>query len=192
MKYVEFKTTVLVPVELAFIEGDLLAIQVGAIPVDSVLKRDPVNSNLIVSKRVSGGAGETAAMGCVRTVVGSSIPFLPTSPRYAVPVPRNVGPKSRMRYVADVIVMDPVCDWTVPNPPVVPDSSGPLHIKLPTFGISATYVGLSGWAIHNKTIEVIVDGGKSPNGGYSTPIGDRITQFVNTTTQNSVTDGSMT
>ncbi|KAL0058491.1 hypothetical protein AAF712_014825 [Marasmius tenuissimus] len=173
-------------VGLVSIESDLLAIQVGAIPVDSVFKPSPIDSSTFVRSDVSKRAGEAAAMGWVQTVVGHNIPFLPTSSKYAVPAPKNIDPTSRARYLTDVIVMDPVCNWTIPSPPAVPaqtsGSSLQMNITLPDYGISTSYGSVSTWTTHNKTIEVI--------GGGST-FGSSLAQLVNITTQDPVTDGTM-
>ncbi|KAK1224914.1 hypothetical protein PQX77_012154 [Marasmius sp. AFHP31] len=119
---------------------------------------------------------------------GHNIPFLPTSSKYAVPAPKNIDPTSRARYLTDVILMDPICNWTIPNPPAVPaqtSSSLQMNITLPDYGISISYSSLSDtWTTHNKTIEVIGDG--------STSFGSsNLAQLVNITTRDPVTDGSM-
>lgn len=65
---------------------------------------------------------------------------MPASPKYAVPVPLNIDASAHARYLTDVIVMDPVCNWTVPDPALVApanssDSFTAFNVTLPAFGI---------------------------------------------------------
>jgi hypothetical protein len=71
--------------------------------------------------------------------------FKPTSSKYAVPIPLDLDPSNRARWVTDVIVMDPVCTWAVPDPPLaVPADMNPnntyttdLNITLPAYEVGA-------------------------------------------------------
>ncbi|KAF8680317.1 Eukaryotic aspartyl protease [Rhizoctonia solani] len=83
---------------------------------------------------------EAAAMGWVQGVLGMSVAFQATTPKYAVPVPLDLRPSDRARYITDVITMDPVCTWEVPDPPVVAplnssDTSSEVNFTMPSFGI---------------------------------------------------------
>ncbi|QRW17684.1 peroxisomal adenine nucleotide transporter 1 [Rhizoctonia solani] len=99
------------------VDTELTAFRVGAVASDSVVKvyLTEVNNNPKFNAR----ATEAASMGWVQSVLGVSMSFQATSLKYGVPVPLDLHPNDRARYITDVIVMDPVCTWTVPNPPVV-------------------------------------------------------------------------
>lgn len=47
------------------------------------------------------------------------MPFKPLSYKHAVPIPLDLEPNARARWISDVIVMDPICTWEVPNPPLL-------------------------------------------------------------------------
>lgn len=72
--------------------------------------------------------------------------FKPLSYKHAVPMPLDLEANARARWISDVIVMDPVCTWEVPDPPLVvpPESwninstySLKMNISLPTHGVGA-------------------------------------------------------
>ncbi|KAF8754104.1 Mitochondrial carrier [Rhizoctonia solani] len=122
------------------VDTELTAFRVGAVASDSVVKvyLTEVNNNPKFNAR----ATEAASMGWVQSVLGVSMSFQATSLKYGVPVPLDLHPNDRARYITDVIVMDPVCTWTVPNPPVVAplnssDFNSQVNISLPDFGVSA-------------------------------------------------------
>ncbi|KAG8761755.1 hypothetical protein FRC11_013287 [Ceratobasidium sp. 423] len=93
------------------VDKELTAFHVGAVASDSVVKMylTLVDTNPKFNAR----ATEAASMGARKY-------FQATSPKYGVPVLLDLQPTDRARYVMDVATMDPVCTWTVPNPPVVP------------------------------------------------------------------------
>ncbi|KAL0566575.1 hypothetical protein V5O48_015439 [Marasmius crinis-equi] len=81
--------------------------------------------------------------------------------------------------------MDPVCKWSVPNPPAFPGLtdagiSPQLNITLPEYNIYFNYTGLRGWVSYGKTIAVI--------GGNS--VIASIDILMNGTTRDPVTDGT--
>ncbi|KAG7087188.1 hypothetical protein E1B28_013169 [Marasmius oreades] len=173
-------------VGLILVEGDMTAIEVGAVAPRSIYQFDVLNgfssgANVWFNGRIA----EAAAMGWVQTVLGKNIPFLPTSSQYGVPVPLRVDPTARARYLTDVIVLDPVCNWTIPNPPATISkvdnitSLQAVNITLPDHSISATYNGLSNWD-QNKSVEVIGSGDFG-----------LVMSLKNTTTGDAITDGSM-
>jgi hypothetical protein len=68
--------------------------------------------------------------------------FEATSTNYAVPVPLDLVSSARARYITDVVVMDPVCQWTVPDPPIKPPTDpneyfAKVNISLPAFGVGS-------------------------------------------------------
>lgn len=72
--------------------------------------------------------------------------FKPLSYKYAVPMPLDLGANARTQWVSDLIIMDPVCTWTVPDPPlVVPPEPWNvnstynimMNISLPTYEVGA-------------------------------------------------------
>ncbi|KAG7087197.1 hypothetical protein E1B28_013178 [Marasmius oreades] len=170
-------------VGLILVEGDMMAIEVGAVAPQSIYQFSVLNgfssgANVWFNGRIA----EAAAMGWVQTVLGKNIPFLPTFPQYGVPVPLRVDPTARARYLTDVIVLDPVCDWAIPNPPATTykkETHQIINITLPDHSISASYDVFS-WS-QNKSIEVI---------GSDSEI-DSATALMNTTSGGPITDGSM-
>ncbi|CUA75878.1 putative protein YuaQ [Escherichia coli K-12] [Rhizoctonia solani] len=123
------------------VDKELTAFRVGAVASDSVIKQvEP----LFAIQRVTydnSEATEAASMGWVQQVLGINLTFQATSLKYGVPVPLDLQAFDRARYVTDVAVMNPVCTWTVPSPPVVPvanasDSSAVVNLTLPDFGVS--------------------------------------------------------
>ncbi|CAE7094541.1 unnamed protein product [Rhizoctonia solani] len=121
------------------VDKELAAFRVGSVASDSVIKvyLEGVNTNPKFDLR----ATEAAAMGWVQDVLGVSLPFQATSLKYGVPAPLDIKTSERARYITDVAVMDPVCTWTVPNPPVVPvanasDYMAKVNVTLPDFGVS--------------------------------------------------------
>ncbi|CAE6427451.1 unnamed protein product [Rhizoctonia solani] len=122
------------------VDKELTAFRVGAVASDSIIKvyLTGVNSN----PRFDARATEAASMGWVQSVLGVDMSFQATSLKYGVPVPLDLHPNDRARYITDVVVMDPVCTWTVPNPPVVAplnssDYKAQVNISLPDFGVAA-------------------------------------------------------
>ncbi|KAL0574659.1 hypothetical protein V5O48_007306 [Marasmius crinis-equi] len=173
-------------VGLVSIEGDLMAIEVGSVPMDSLYKPETLSTNAEIDYHLGQFGTEGAAMGWVQTVLGQNLSFLPSSLQYAVPVPLRVSPTTRARYLTDALVMDPVCKWTIPNPPAAAglSSSGivsQLNITIPEYNVFVNYTGLSSWNSNGKTIEVI--------GGDSVLAG--INMLKNLTTKDPVTDGTM-
>ncbi|CAE6514824.1 unnamed protein product [Rhizoctonia solani] len=121
------------------VDKELAAFRVGSVASDSVIKvsLSGVNTNPRFDLR----ATEAASMGWVQEVLGINLSFQATSLKYGVPVPLDLQASERARYVTDVAVMDPVCAWTVPNPPVVPvanasDFLAKVNLTLPDFGVS--------------------------------------------------------
>ncbi|KAH7342034.1 hypothetical protein B0J17DRAFT_649176 [Rhizoctonia solani] len=122
------------------VDKELTAFRVGSVASDSVIK--VYLTGVSTNPKFNSRATEAASMGWVQGVLGVSMSFQPTSLKYGVPVPLDLEPTDRARYVTDVAVMDPVCTWTVPNPPVTPpanisDSSAELNLTLPDFGVVA-------------------------------------------------------
>ncbi|KAG8710515.1 hypothetical protein FRC11_004439 [Ceratobasidium sp. 423] len=121
------------------VDKELTAFRVGAVASDSVVK--VYLTSVKTNPKFDARAAEAASMGWVQSVLGMGMYFQATSPKYGVPVPLDLQPTDRARYVTDVAVMDPTCTWTVPNPPVVPvanasDSYPKVNITLPDFGVS--------------------------------------------------------
>lgn len=74
--------------------------------------------------------------------------FKPLSYKHAVPMPLDLEANARARWISDVIIMDPVCTWTVPDPPLlVPPESWTLNgtynlvmnISLPAHNVGAQF-----------------------------------------------------
>ena len=72
--------------------------------------------------------------------------FRPLSYKYAVPIPLGLAANASARWVSDVIIMDPLCSWAVPDPPLVvsPEDwnttstwSVMVNISLPMQGVGA-------------------------------------------------------
>ncbi|KAF9264374.1 hypothetical protein L218DRAFT_998722 [Marasmius fiardii PR-910] len=103
-------------------------------------------------------AKEAAAMGWAQTVLGKNLPFLPTSPKYAVPVPLGFEMNALVCYLTDVIIMNPVCDWAIPNPPASiftdPITSLQSINTLPTHSITTEYTLLNNWK-RNKSVDIV-------------------------------------
>ncbi|KAG8715326.1 hypothetical protein FRC11_004628 [Ceratobasidium sp. 423] len=127
-------------VGVILVDKELAAFRVGSVASDSVVKM--YLSGVQTNQKFEVRATEAASMGWVQGVLGVSMSFQATSLKYGVPVPLDLNTTDRARYVTDVMVMDPVCTWTIPNPPVVPpanasNSSAEVTITLPDFGVSA-------------------------------------------------------
>ncbi|KDN50765.1 hypothetical protein RSAG8_01263, partial [Rhizoctonia solani AG-8 WAC10335] len=121
------------------VDKGLTAFRVGSVASGSVIQVSL--SRVDTNPRFDLRATEAASMGWVQAVLGMGMPFQATSLKYGVPVPLDLNATDRARYVTDVAVMDPVCTWTVPSPPVVPvanasDYSAKVNITLPDFGVS--------------------------------------------------------
>ncbi|KAF8593443.1 hypothetical protein BDV93DRAFT_566539 [Ceratobasidium sp. AG-I] len=121
------------------VEGELSAFRVGAIGSDSIYIPDLDSSYL--SSRFKMRASEAASMGWVQTTLGK-----PLSYKHAVPIPLDLMANTSARWISDVIIMDPVCTWAVPDPPLVvpPESwnvnntySIKLNVSLPAHGVGA-------------------------------------------------------
>ncbi|KAF8762029.1 Eukaryotic aspartyl protease [Rhizoctonia solani] len=120
-------------VGLVHVDKEIKAFRVGAVAGDSIIvwvilsifrERGSVQDNLDFDPRTT----EAAAMGWVQGVLGMSVAFQATTPKYAVPVPLDLRPSDRARYITDVITMDPVCTWEVPDPPVVAPLNSPILV----------------------------------------------------------------
>ncbi|CAE6529852.1 unnamed protein product [Rhizoctonia solani] len=127
-------------VGVILVDKELTAFRVGSVASDSVIK--VYLSGVDTNPKFNSRATEAASMGWVQGVLGVNVSFQSTSLKYGVPVPLDLKATDRARYVTDVVVMDPVCTWTVPNPPVTPpanisDSSAEVNITLPDFGVVA-------------------------------------------------------
>ncbi|KAF8606414.1 hypothetical protein BDV93DRAFT_542676 [Ceratobasidium sp. AG-I] len=135
------------------VEGELSAFRVGGIGKNSIYisSLDP----MVISGRVESQATEAATMGLIhqayetRRSTGVDMTFKPLSYKHAVPIPLDLEANVSARWISDVIVMDPVCTWTVPDPPltVPPESWNTnltyeigLNISLPTHGVGARIV----------------------------------------------------
>ncbi|KAF8593445.1 hypothetical protein BDV93DRAFT_566541 [Ceratobasidium sp. AG-I] len=95
--------------------------------------------------------------------IGVDMTFKPLSYKHAVPIPLDLEPNTRARWVSDVIIMDPVCTWAVPDPPLVtpfeswnvpPESwnrndEEKVNISLPTHGVGAQ-ISLSDFPSQSK------------------------------------------
>ncbi|KAF9254330.1 hypothetical protein L218DRAFT_1049965 [Marasmius fiardii PR-910] len=130
------------------VENDIMAIEVGALLPDSVYNTSIITRSAQSLSNTSAKGNyvdrleaEAAARGWVQTVIGGNIPFLPNSPRYAVPVPSRIAPNTRARYLTDVITFDPVCSWEISDPPPTPykDILSVINITFPSQNISTSY-----------------------------------------------------
>ncbi|KAJ1307266.1 hypothetical protein OPQ81_001379 [Rhizoctonia solani] len=121
------------------VDKGLTAFRVGAVASDSVVKVGLTGVG--INPKFSTRASEAASMGWAQGVLGVSASFQATSLKYGVPVPLDLNPTDRARYLTDVAVMDPVCTWTVPNPPLVPPANASNYtaevtLTLPDFGVT--------------------------------------------------------
>ncbi|KAF8606415.1 hypothetical protein BDV93DRAFT_505973 [Ceratobasidium sp. AG-I] len=129
------------------VEGELSALRVGAVGRDSIYI-------FIISKREVQDAshrGRINGMGSnytwqTRRPTGVDMTFKPLSYKHAVPIPLDLQGNANARWVSDILIMDPVCTWAVPDPPLVvpPESWNNNHtyqikmnITLPAHGVGA-------------------------------------------------------
>ncbi|CAE6429385.1 unnamed protein product [Rhizoctonia solani] len=167
------------------VDKELTAFRVGAVASDSVIKTylNRVDNN----PRFNIRATEAASMGWVQSVLGVSVSFQATSLKYGVPVPLDLHPNDRARYITDVVVMDPVCTWTVPKPPLVAplnssDYMAEVNMSLPDFGVTAQ--------MKSTTIKNIITFDTTSRMSLNV-FGDRVAPLVNTSTNAPPTTGVM-
>ncbi|KAG9099609.1 hypothetical protein FRC06_005098 [Ceratobasidium sp. 370] len=120
------------------VDNEITAFRVGAVARDSIYissMGSPFENPDFTSK-----ATEAASMGIDMT-------FKPTSLKYAVPVPLDLTPKDRARWITDVIIMDPMCSWTVSDPPMAPPAGSDanntflakVNLTLPNYGVGSSF-----------------------------------------------------
>ncbi|KAG8777749.1 hypothetical protein FRC12_000230 [Ceratobasidium sp. 428] len=140
------------------VDNELTAFRVGAVGRNSlfITSLDSAYENPDFRSK----ATEAASMGWVQTTLGIDMTFKPTSLKYAVPVPLDLTPKDLARWITDVIVMDPVCNWAVSNPPMAPplDSnntfSSRVNLTLPNYGVGSSFYLTTLQSSYSKTVAV--------------------------------------
>ncbi|QRV92668.1 peroxisomal adenine nucleotide transporter 1 [Ceratobasidium sp. AG-Ba] len=141
---VSFLAPAALSVGIIFVDGEIIALRVGALSSNSVYQIGDTESGLNSAMyRVS---TEAASMGWAQSALGTDLAFKPDSPRYVVPLPLDLTPQDIARWVTDVVVMQPACSWGVSKPPVtlVPDPrnatlyGSTLDFTLPSHGVGAS------------------------------------------------------
>ncbi|KAG8748102.1 hypothetical protein FRC10_008835 [Ceratobasidium sp. 414] len=135
------------------VDNELTAFRVGAVARDSlyISDMDAAYENPDFTSK----ATEAASMGIDMT-------FKPTSLKYAVPVPLDLTPKDLARWVTDVIVMDPVCNWAVSDPPMAPPTgpdanntfSAKVNLTLPNYGVGSNFYLSQLQSTYSKIVKV--------------------------------------
>ncbi|KAG8721212.1 hypothetical protein FRC09_008262 [Ceratobasidium sp. 395] len=128
------------------VDNGLTAFRVGAIGRNSIFFTE---ADFAASENPDFDfkASEAASMSWAQTTLGIDVTFKPTSLKYAVPVPLDLTPKDHARWITDVIVMDPVCNWAVSDPPMAPSPdlnannsySAMVNLTLPNYGVGSSF-----------------------------------------------------
>ncbi|KAG8716898.1 hypothetical protein FRC09_015044 [Ceratobasidium sp. 395] len=160
------------------VDNELTAFRVGAVARNSlfIASLDLAFENPDFRSKAS----EAASMAWVQTTLGKStflseiacahhsilkgvdMTFKPTSLKYAVPVPLDLTPKDLARWITDVIVMDPVCNWAVSDPPIAPPPilnindtySAKVNLTLPHYGVGSSFYLHALQSSYDKTVAV--------------------------------------
>ncbi|KAG8703750.1 hypothetical protein FRC09_003967 [Ceratobasidium sp. 395] len=142
------------------VDNELTAFRVGAVGRNSIFTT--TLDSAFENSEFNSKATEAASMGWVQTTLGIDMTFKPTSLKYAVPVPLDLTPKDLARWVTDVIVMDPVCNWAVSDPPMAPPPdlnanntyTTKVNLTLPSYGVGSSFYVSRLQSSYSKSVAV--------------------------------------
>ncbi|KAF8645633.1 hypothetical protein AX16_007715 [Volvariella volvacea WC 439] len=115
----------------ALLDSDLMAIEVGAIPVSSVIAagsisiqptRDPFLVFSTLSYKMERPLTEASSLAWAETALNFNYSFAPpvpspsdSTPQYIVPFPVNLAPDTSARWLSDAFILRPSCKWYATN-----------------------------------------------------------------------------